>query len=356
MMAGYGRWIAAGGIVLLAVAWIASGVLTREPPAEPQPRAAQPMAVAVETRAAEPVERILVLQGQVEPDQRVRVRAETAGQVAEWAVTRGAEVAAEDLLARLRIDDREAQRRQAIARERGAESDFEATRRLHQQGHASRTALDAREAELEAARAAREAAELDLRNTRIRAPLAGIVHQRLAEPGDFVGRGDPVAEIIDNDPLLAVVQVPQHQIGRVERGQTARIRFLDGRTAEGEVRFVARVAEPGTRTFRLEVEVPNPDGALPSGLSAGVEIPTDIVRAHRVSPAVMSLGDDGRVGVKTVDDADRVVFHPVEVVRTAAEGVWVTGLPDEVRVITVGQGFVTEGERVRPQAAGETER
>lgn len=348
-IARHGRPAAAGAILVLVVAWIASGVIGREPLEEAVEDEPRPMAVAVAEVRAEPVERLLVLQGRVEPDQRVHVRAETAGQVAEWAVERGAEVAEGDLLVRLRMDDREARLRQAIARERGAENDFEATRRLFAEGHASRTALEAREAELEAARAEREAVELDIRNTRITAPLTGTVNRRVAERGEFVGVGDPVAEIIDNDPLLAVVWVPQHQIGRVRPGQEARVRFLDGRRAGGRVRFVASVAELGTQTFRTEVRVPNPDGALPSGISAGVEIVTEEIRAHKLSPAVMGLDDAGQVGVKGVDDDDRVVFYPVEVVRTERDGVWATGLPDKLRLITVGHGFVTAGEQVTPR-------
>ncbi len=345
---GLGRLAAVAGVLALVVIWIASGVLTREPPQPAPEREPTPTAVTVVEQRAEPVERILVLQGRVEPDVRVQVRAETAGQVAEWFRERGGAVAEGDELARLRMDDREARRRQAVARVRGRESEFEGVRELHEDGLASRTELEAAEAELEAARAELEAVELDIRNTRITAPVAGLVNQRLAERGDFVSRGDPVAEIVDNDPLVAVVQVAQHQIGRLRTGQPGRIRFLDGRRAEGEVRFVSAVAEIGTRTFRVEVEVPNPGGELPSGLSAGVEIPTDEVAAHKVSPAVIGLDDAGRVGVKTVDDDNRVAFHPVEVVRTAADGVWVTGLPERSRIITVGQGFVSAGEPVRP--------
>ena len=346
---GQARLLVALGVVVLVVAWIASGMIGREADEAPEATDPRPMSVAVTELAAEPVERLLVLQGRVEPDQRVMVRAETAGQVAEWAVARGATVVEGDLLVQLRMDDREARRRQAIARLRGAESEYEAAHRLHEQGHVSRTQLEAREAEREAARAELQAIELDIRNTRITAPVAGVVNQRLADRGEFVGRGDPVAELVDNDPLLAVVHVPQHQIGRVESGQRARIRFLDGRRAEGEVRFVARVAEPGTQTFRVEIAVPNPDSALPSGISAGVEIPTETVVAHKLSPAWMGLDDDGRVGAKTVDDAGRVVFHGVEVIRAAADGVWVTGLPERARVITIGQGFVTAGEQVQAQ-------
>ncbi|WP_018863812.1 efflux RND transporter periplasmic adaptor subunit [Thioalkalivibrio sp. ARh3] len=352
-LCGQSRVLVALGVLVLVILWIASGMLGREVDDAPPAVDRQPLAVAVTELEAEPVERLLVLQGRVEPDLRVMVRAETAGQVAEWEVARGARVAADEPLARLRMDDREARRRQAIARLRGAESEYEAAQRLHDQGHVSRTQLEAREAEREAARAELEAIELDIRNTRIVAPVAGVVNQRLAERGDFVARGDPVAEIVDNDPLLAVVHVPQHQIGRVEPGQAARIRFLDGRRAEGEVRFVSRVAEVGTQTFRVEVEVPNADEALPSGISAGVEIPTETVAAHKLSPAWMGLDDNGRVGVKTVDDEDRVVFHAVEVIRAATDGVWVTGLPERAQVITIGHGFVTPGETVRPRPGGE---
>lgn len=346
------RWSRLAGVALVAfaaVAWIASGVLLRDPPEAPQAADDEPMAVAVDDRRAQPVERILLLQGQVEPDMRIRVRAETAGQVADWDVSQGAELAEGERLARLRMDDREAKRQEAIARLRDRQAERDATEQLVADGAAPRLQLEAREAEVAAARARLEAIELDIENTEIRAPVAGRLNERIAERGDFVSVGNPVAEIIDNDPLIGVVQVPQHQVGRLEAGQPARLRFLDGRRAEGRVTFVSSVAQPGTRTFRVEVEVPNPDGALPSGISAEIEIPTEEVAAHKVSPAFISLDDAGRVGVKTVDGDNRVVFHPIEVVRTAPDGVWVTGLPERARLVTVGQDFVSAGERVRPR-------
>lgn len=348
------RLIGVGAVVLLAVIWIASGVLIREPPAPTDVRDIEPVLVAVEQRRAQLVEQLLVLQGQVEPHQRVTVRAETAGQLAQWLVRLGADVSTDQEIARLRMDDREARRHQAIARLRDAESERAATQRLVERGAAPRLQLEAREAAVAAAEAELAAIETDIDNTRIRAPIDGVINRRLAERGDFLSIGGAIAEVIDNDPLLGVVHVPQHRIQRVERGQIARLRFLDGQRAEGEVSFVAAVAEPGTRTFRVEVEVPNPGHALPSGISAGFEIPTREVMAHRISPALVSLDDAGRVGVKTVDENDRVEFHPIEVIRTATGGIWVTGLPDETRIITVGQGFVREGETVRTREDGRT--
>ena len=343
------RLLSVAAIAVLAVVWIASGVVLREAPQAPEVRERSPISVAVEHRTAQPVEQILSLQGQVEPHMRVQVRAETAGQVAEWFRPLGVAVAQGERLARLRMDDREARRKQAIASLRDTESELEATRRLVERGAAARIQLDAREAAVAAARAEVGAIELEIENTNIRSPVEGVIHQRIAERGDFVGVGDAVAEIIDNDPLLGVANVAQHQISRVEPGQRARLRFLDGRRAEGEVTFVSSVAQPGTRTFRVEIEVPNPQGALPSGISAGIEIPTREVEAHKVSPAVISLDDAGQIGVKTVTDDNRVEVHTIEVIRTAPDGVWITGLPREIRLITVGQGFVSAGEPVRAQ-------
>ena len=70
--------------------------------------------------------------------------------------------------------------------------------------------------------------------------------------------------------------------------------------------------------------------------------------AHFISSAVLTLDAQGRVGVKSVDDANRVDFHPVSLVKTRADGVWVSGLPERIRVIDQGQGFVAEGEAVEP--------
>lgn len=335
----------------LAVLWILSGVLTREAPTAEPHGDRPPMAVAVEERTAEPVERLLRLQGQVEPMHRILVRAETAGQIAEWSVERGARVEPDQLLARLRMDDREARRRQAEAEVKGSRSRFEATRRMAEDDFIAELEVDARRAELEAAQARLEAVELDIAHTRIRAPIHGIVNRRLAETGDFVAVGGEVAEVVDNNPLLAVVQVPQNRIREVAPGLPARIRFLDGSRAEGRVTFVAPVADPATRTFRMEVEVPNPDGALPSGLSAEVTVPVEEVRAHRLSPAILSLNDQGELGLMAVADDNTAVFHPITPVRADADGLWVTGAPTQLRLITIGQGFVQPGETVTPRPA-----
>src|SRR5262249_24051306 len=128
----------------------------------------------------------------------------------------------------------------------------------------------------------------------------------------------------------------------------ARARLLDGREVVGALRFIAARAEKETRTFRIEVEVPNADYGIRDGLSAELVVPVDDVPAHRVLPAVLTLGPHGEVGVKTVDESNIVRFAPIEILRQDTNGLWITGLAQNVRLIVVGQDFVVDGQLVHP--------
>jgi multidrug efflux system membrane fusion protein len=345
------NWIASAAVFLViivaVVVWIGSGMLAREP--EPPPAAAEERprtVVAASWSEARPVERFLTLFGEVEANQVVQVRARTEGQVEELHASLGDAVEPQDELAQLALDDRPAQRAQAEARLANAEREFQAAEQLLERGTGTVAQRDAARAELEAARSDLAAVERDIANTTIRAPVEGIVNDFLADVGDYVSVGGEVVEIVDNDPLRVVVQVPQHAVEQVSRGDEARVRIVGGRVAEGIIRFIAPAADAATRTFRVEIVVANPDRALPSGISAEVVLPTETVSAHRISPALVGLDDQGRIGVYTVDEDDIVGFHMVEAVRTEADGIWVAGLPERARIVTIRPGFVRDGQEV----------
>ena len=125
--------------------------------------------------------------------------------------------------------------------------------------------------------------------------------------------------------------------------------FITGVERSGVVGFIGSNADAQTRTFRVEVTVDNPDSEMPAGLSARIEIPTGQARGHFISPAILSLGTNGDLGVKTVAEGNVVAFSPVSIVRAQPDGIWVTGLPETADIITVGQGFVNAGDIVNPQ-------
>src|SRR5690606_1004951 len=151
---------------------------------------------------------------------------------------------------------------------------------------------------------------------------------------------------------IAVGEVSERDVREIGVGSPGRVQLVDGTILEGVVRYVSPVADPNTRTFRIELAVPNPDNALPAGMTAEIRLPAGETEAHFLSPALLTLDDAGNIGVKTVDEHGVVRFHDVEIFRSASDGVWVTGLPEEAVVITVGQGFVAVGERVEPVFEG----
>jgi multidrug efflux system membrane fusion protein len=338
------------------VLWMASGYLwpgeARDGTASTSEAGAEAVAVQVRQQAAQDVTRYLVNNGQAEADRVVTVKAQTAGAVAEVVAEEGARVTAGEELVRIAMEDRQARLAEAKALVGQRETEFQAARSLGSSGFQARARVEEAEAALESARARLARIREDIRHTVVRAPFAGVLEERRVAEGDFLDVGSPVAVVADLDPLIVAVHIAQQRIGEVAKGGPASVRLAGGRTAEGTVRYVARTADESTRTFRVEVAVPNPDGAIPAGLSAEVRLPVGEARAHFVSPALLTLNDEGVLGVKSVDGDNRVRFHPVELVRSQPEGVWVSGLPDTARLITVGQGFAREGEVVRPVDGG----
>jgi multidrug efflux system membrane fusion protein len=142
--------------------------------------------------------------------------------------------------------------------------------------------------------------------------------------------------------------VPESDVARVTPGVSAGARLVSGREVTGQVTFVSRSADPLTRTFRVELTVANEDLAIRDGQTAEIAIAAEGAPAHLLAQSTLTLDDDGRLGVRSVAEDDTVAFLPVTLLRDTREGVWVTGLPETVDVITLGQEYVTDGVRVAP--------
>ena len=302
--------------------------------------------VRVAELRAQPVSRTVVLSGRTEPVRALTLRAGIDGRIIAIGAERGAQVAAGEEVVRLDPHALEARRREATALARQREIEFEASKKLSAQNFQTQSELAAAEANLEAARAVVARVEIDIASTRLRAPFAGRLDQRMVVLGDYVHDGTPIGRILQEDPMLVAGHVTQQERHHVKVGAPGEARLITGETVQGRVRYVSAESDETTRTFRVELEVPNSEGALVSGVSAEIHLPLPATPAHRVSPALLALDDQGRLGIKTVNGEGVVEFHSTEILRAEAGGVWVSGLPDPVRVITVGHGFVREGQRV----------
>lgn len=351
--AGRSKWIA-GLLALILVGWMGSGYIIPSAPAETatdDAETAGAVAVAVMPSQAQDVQLVLRAEGQSEPDRASGIQAEATGQVISVAVERGALVTAGQEIGRIDPETLQAQVRQAETQQAQAARDLDNALSLQQRGVATEDRVSQARAASAAADAALTAARQQLDNTIVRAPFAGRLNDLTLDEGEYVDAGDVVAEVLDNDPLTVVIQVPQQALSRIEQGQIAQVQFITGEVREGTVKFIGANADVQTRTFRVEVTVDNPDSVMPAGLSAQVAIPTGQARGHFISPAILSLGTDGALGIKTVEADNTVSFSPVSVVRAQTDGVWVTGLPESADIITVGQGFVSAGDLVDPRPA-----
>ena len=347
-------YLLSAGIIVATAGWLASGYIAQDadgavPEPAPVPAAApaaEPMRVAVERLAGEAVVRELSVQGQAEPNRHVVLKVETDGRVEQLPAERGSPVQAGQPLVQLATDDRQARLARAEALVARHAEELAAFESLRSQGFQSTTDASRARADLASAKADLAAIALDIDRTVIHAPFEGVLESREVELGEAVRSGDPLLTVVDIDPLVVSGQVPQHSIAQLSQRAPATVILATGERLQGRVRYIARMSDPQTRTFRVEVEVPNPDGTLPAGVSAELRFPLDTVHTHFISPALLSLDPAGVLGVKTVDADDRVVFNPVSIVRSGADGLWVSGLPPDPRVITSGQGFVAEGETV----------
>jgi multidrug efflux system membrane fusion protein len=344
-------WIA-GAILLAIVLWMGSGALlpgndaNDSPPREEAGR--QPVAVGTETSTASSVTLFFQAEGQALPDRETAIRAESSGSVAEVLIRRGRDVEENAVIARLSTTRAEADLARAREERARAQREFDNASELLDRGVATGDRLSQARATLASAEAAVAAAEQAVEALDIIAPFAGRLETLTLDAGEFVQAGAEVGRIVDNRPLTVAIQVPQQQLGRIADGQTARVTFITGEERDGVVTFVGTSANRETRTFLAEIEVDNADGAIPAGISARVVIPTGQTQAHFVQASTVSLSPEGVLGVKTVDAEDHVTFHPIEIARAEIDGMWVTGLPETARIITVGQGFVRAGETVRP--------
>lgn len=356
----YKSWAISASIAVVVALWLVSGQFgsdAAETEAETAPAVAvNKNAVRVRTQSAEEVMRTIIVNGKTAPARVVNLAAETDGRIEYIGAERGASLDRGQLIVRLDERDRSARLAQAQATVTQREVEYEARERLKSESYVSEAQLKEAVALLETARAELKRAELDLGYMEVRAPFAGALQARMVEVGDFVSRGDPIATYVDNRTIIVSANLSEFDAGYVSVGDAAEARLATGETVRGHIRYVAPVADEATRTFTVELEVDNADGALRAGGTAELRIPAEAVLAHRMSPSLLTLDDAGNVGVKIVNGGGEVEFVVADIALSGTDGVWLTGLPETATIITIGQGYVSSGAVVDavPESDAET--
>lgn len=186
---------------------------------------------------------------------------------------------------------------------------------------------------------------VELNRTEVKAPFSGYI-EKIVKPGNFLERGQICATIIQLNPITFVAEVPESDINKVTEGQQVVLNLITGETIEGKLTFVSKSASSLTRTFKVEAEIENKNGVIRDGITSEMIIKTSKIKAHKISPSVLMLNDKGILGIKIIRDLEIVKFLPVTILEDSEDGIWVTGIPNQIQLITQGQGFVEDNQKV----------
>jgi len=185
-----------------------------------------------------------------------------------------------------------------------------------------------------------------LKKSTITSPTDGWLETMHLENGEQIGAGAPAATILDMSEVKIIVAVPQTNIGQVSIGDPVSIDVAGVGLRKGAVSKIASITSSTTRTFDVEVTVPNETRELRAGMTVEASIDVGFQPAFGMSPAHLSVAGDGSLTAKISDDG-RVRVVPVELVRSGVEQVFVSGLADGATLLTFGQAFVEDGDDVR---------
>ena len=344
-------------ITVLAAGWLLSGQFSDNPnlqkeSAENQKKNAPQKLVTVRTRQLKALTYApnMRVTGQTERSRSVIIRTQVPGKISKVIKKAGDRVNKGEVIAQLFSEDLPLRLEEAKARVKQRELEFAAAKKLSQKGFKAETKYAAAFADLQATRAFAERVRINLENTNISAPFSGILSAQNVEVGDVLKKSDPVAELIDLDPLRITAYVSERDYIKIKMDQSVEVKLRSEKKINGRIQFLSPVAQKETRTFKIEIETPNSRAQIPEGLTAELIIPLPETSAHQLSSSLFSLDESGNLGVKIVNEQDRVQFKPINIVGGSEAKTFVTGLPDSCDVIMVGHGFVMHGQIVKAVA------
>jgi len=329
---------------------IAAKEAADDAPAEKQETATR---VVTKLSIAQPMQSEIVMTGATEASRRVEVRAETSGMVAS-TIAKGTRVNGGDVLCRMKVGDRAARREAAVARFKQARLDEEAQARLSERGFAAANNASEARTSADVIRAEIKQLDVEIRRLEITAPFAGVIEGEPAEIGSILQVGGTCATLVDPDPLKIVGYAPEFRVGEISLGSRGTARLATGQQVSGTVDFIAQTADPNTRTFQIELAVPNPSYALRDEVTAAITLPVGTTQAHTLPQSTLTLDEDGEIGVMVAADGT-ARFRRVEVLRNDKDGERVSGLGGQAEVIVVGQEYISDGTPIDITPADETE-
>ena len=294
------------------------------------------------------------LTGVAEAMQDVLISAEEAGVVRNVVRDKGTRVRAGQSL--LRLDDQilAAQVQTATAQAELAREVWERRRRLYEEdGIGSEVSYLEAKYGAEQAEGNLKALQERLARTTIAAPISGILDERLVEVGTMVSPGTPVARVVQVDPIKILAGVPERFALDISRGAKASVQFdvMPDEVFEGTITYVGATVDQGSRTFPIELTMPNPGERIKPEMVANIEVVRQVLQGAIVIPQeAMVRVEDGYTVFVAQGEGNQAVAEarPITLMATQGnEAVVSAGLTSGDRLIVVGQQQVANGDHIR---------
>lgn len=354
--------IAALVVLVAAGAWVATGEFSAvgsqeaeasesATPDQPAPDAANSVAAPLRTVAAMvPVfadhAREIRIAGATAADKSAVLAARSDGIVEMLGVAQGDEIAADTLVLKLVGADVAAAVATAEVALVQATQELVVGEKLYARGGLAELELTTRRSAKAAADAALQQAQSAEDRLQLKAPFAGSVDSVTVELGEWVQTGTPIATVLALDPIVVKAEVSERDVANISVGGKALVRLVNGVENEGTIRYVAKQASVTTRTFVVEVALPNPDHLIGAGMTAEVRLFATPVPAVVVPRSVITISEEGLIGLRVVGPDNIAAFSPVTLLDDTPAGLIVTGVPSGVRIVVAGQDLVGDGEAV----------
>ena len=314
-----------------AVIWMVSGFFVQEqsPPALIEKK--DPI-VRVIDQKAENFSKEIVVKGFTKADKKVLVKSETSGKIVDLPIAQGTFVKKGEIICSLFVAERQANFDKALL-------DFNSAKKLFEEELYSSK-------QLQNAKSNYERAKLELDYANIKAPFDGVVDKIDLDVGDFLSRGSTCATLLDLDPMMITGDISENELLDLTKESSVKVITNDGQEFQGQITFISASADEMMHTFDIEISIPNPSGKIKDGQTAKVIVSATPEPAHIIPLSILRLDTEGNIGVRLVNKDNLVEFYTVEIIQDTEKGVWVTGLPFNSRIITVGQDYVNNNEKV----------
>lgn len=241
----------------------------------------------------------------LEAEDEATVVSKVRGLVSEIKVEEGDFVNTDDVLAQLEDEQLELEAQRAKATMDRLKNELNRKEELFKKNLISAQEFENAKYEYQVQKSEYELAQLKIKNSKIRAPISGVISDRLIKVGNMINIDQEVFEITDFDPILAVLKVPEHEMSKIQKRQQALLQVdaIKNETFEGQVLRVSPVVDPQTGTFEVTVSIRDESKQLKPGMFGRVRIVYDTHQNALMIPKNAVIKEDGMSSVYVIKNS-----------------------------------------------------